>query len=376
LTSKRGGIYWSNWEKYEIIVIHFEFKVSNMDPTAVFACTYFEVPMAHSADSSEASGASNLAAAARLRSGTAARLAGVPVATLRVWERRYGVVAAPKTPTGQRLYSSHDVQRLRLIKQLADGGHAIGTIATLALGELDLLSADLGNAPRAPRAPHAPASAAGRHVLVIGRAAGQKLGTLPGCASLTVLDDLEHAEALAAQPSAAADVLLAHLPSLQPAAAERVLALAARLGAATVIVLYAFGAQALAESLRAAGVLVRREPLSGRELARLIAATPPTAAAQAEPRGAARRYSDEALAHLAELPTTVACECPRHIAELVMQLAAFERYSTECSARTPADAALHRHLTGIAGVARTMFEQALERVIADEGLVLPIPATA
>ena len=69
----------------------------------------------------------------------------------------------------------------------------------------------------------------------------------------------------------------------------------------------------------------------------------------------------------------MACECPRHIAELVMQLAAFERYSAECSARVPADAALHRHLTGIAGVARTMFEQALERVIADEGLTLAEP---
>ena len=51
---------------------------------------------------------------ARLRSGTVARLAGVPVATLRIWERRYGVVDAPKSAAGQRLYSGHDMQRLRL----------------------------------------------------------------------------------------------------------------------------------------------------------------------------------------------------------------------------------------------------------------------
>ena len=41
---------------------------------------------------------------ARLRSGTAARLAGLPVSTLRVWERRYAVVDAPKcqdAPTDQ-----------------------------------------------------------------------------------------------------------------------------------------------------------------------------------------------------------------------------------------------------------------------------------
>ena len=76
------------------------------------------------------------------------------------------------------------------------------------------------------------------------------------------------------------------------------------------------------------------------------------------------------LTRLAALPTQVACECPRHISELVMQLAAFERYSAECSASTPADATLHRRLTGLAGVARTLFEQTLAQVITDEGMVL------
>ena len=44
---------------------------------------------------------------ARLRSGTAARLAGLPVTTLRVWERRYGVVAPAKTVTGQQIGRAH-----------------------------------------------------------------------------------------------------------------------------------------------------------------------------------------------------------------------------------------------------------------------------
>ena len=57
------------------------------------------------------------------RSGVAARLAGVPVNTLRVWERRYKVVG-PSLSTGrQRLYSLADVRRLTLIKQLVDMGH-------------------------------------------------------------------------------------------------------------------------------------------------------------------------------------------------------------------------------------------------------------
>lgn len=308
---------------------------------------------------------------ARLRSGTAARLAGVPVATLRVWERRYGIVAAPKTPTGQRLYSSHDVQRLRLIKQLSDRGHAIGTIATLPLSELVGLDT---LAQAAPVAGHA-AGGVRRQVVVVGRAMAQKVGAMAGCELLAVHDDLAHAEA--APPGGdAPDVLLAHLSSLQRDAVERVLALAARLQASMLVVVYAFGAEALAESLRAAGATVRREPVSARELGRLVGTLPPAPVAFAMPAAEPRRFSDESLTRLAALPTNVACECPRHISEIVMQLAAFERYSAECSSQTPADAALHRRLTSLAGVARTLFEQTLAQVITDEGLTLADWVTA
>jgi len=78
---------------------------------------------------------------ARLRSGAAARLAGLPVTTLRVWERRYGVVSAPKTATGQRQYGAVDVQRLALLKLLSNHGHAIGTMADLPLADLRSLFA-------------------------------------------------------------------------------------------------------------------------------------------------------------------------------------------------------------------------------------------
>jgi DNA-binding transcriptional MerR regulator len=314
------------------------------------------------------------AAGARLRSGTAARLAGVPVSTLRVWERRYGVVAAPKTPTGQRLYTAYDVQRLRLLRQLTDRGHAIGTLAMLDLPALQQL------AETAPP-PLGPATAA--RVTVLGRSAAQKLASAAPGIELTVWDDLDAAAAaLQARGDAPVpDVLLLHLPSVQPQGAERVLALARGVQARATVLLYAFGAQLLLDSLATAGLVLRREPASGRDLARLVAAvtrpaaphgtaaTPPTDAASPAPR----RFSDDSLAALAEAPSTVACECPRHLAEIVMQLASFERYSADCLSRTPADAALHRHLGALAGTARSMFEQALVRVMQAEGQPLPAP---
>jgi DNA-binding transcriptional MerR regulator len=297
-------------------------------------------------------------AGARLRSGTAARLAGLPVATLRVWERRYGVVAAPKTATGQRLYSGHDVQRLRLIKQLTAGGHAIGTIATLDLPALQVLAAGA--------AVEAAPDAAPSRLIVVGRAAAHKLRAV-GVLAQAVHDDLEQAAAAGGSATA----LLVQLSSLQPGTPSRVLALRDRLGAGSLLVLYAFGAEAVADALRDAGATVRREPVGGRELAALLGAARPqalAAAAPSLPTVEPRRYSDEALAGLAELRSSLACECPRHVAEIVMQLAGFERYSAECTTRSAADAALHRHLSSVAGAARTMFERALERLVSEEGL--------
>lgn len=311
--------------------------------------------------------ASRLPPNAKLRSGTAARLAGLPVTTLRVWERRYGVVAAPKTSTGQRLYTPTDVRRLALLKQLSDRGHAIGTIAMLPLDDL------AGLAATAPVRTALPSALPAMHLVVLGASAAHKLQAV-GVQPAQVFDDF-HAgvRAAAAEGPAHAGgqpiVLLSHVPSLQPAVAEQVLALAARWRSAKLVVLYAFGTEAVADSLRAAGALVRREPCTGRDLLRLLSSLHPAAAAPDDNRPAARRFSDETLARIAERPSSVACECPRHLAEIVLQLAHFEHYSSECDAQSPADAALHRHLASLAGAARVMFEQALDRVARTEGLL-------
>lgn len=63
--------------------------------------------------------------------GTAARLAGIPPETLRIWERRYELLAPGRTDGGHRLYSEDDVLLLRAIKRLVDAGMRIGTIARL-----------------------------------------------------------------------------------------------------------------------------------------------------------------------------------------------------------------------------------------------------
>lgn len=64
----------------------------------------------------------------------------MPVTTLRIWERRYGVVAPPKSESVQRLYSEDDVRRLTLLKGLVKRGHPIATIAKIDSAQLERLA--------------------------------------------------------------------------------------------------------------------------------------------------------------------------------------------------------------------------------------------
>jgi MerR family transcriptional regulator, light-induced transcriptional regulator len=64
---------------------------------------------------------------------------GLGVETLRAWERRYGAVRPGRTPGGQRLYSDADVERLRQLARLVEGGRSIGQVAGLDAERLSLL---------------------------------------------------------------------------------------------------------------------------------------------------------------------------------------------------------------------------------------------
>jgi DNA-binding transcriptional MerR regulator len=71
-----------------------------------------------------------------------AKLTGIPVDTLRAWERRYRAVTPDRAARG-RLYSDAEVRRLLLLRTAVDGGHAIGQVAALSDAELQ----DLTRAP-------------------------------------------------------------------------------------------------------------------------------------------------------------------------------------------------------------------------------------
>jgi MerR family transcriptional regulator, light-induced transcriptional regulator len=307
----------------------------------------------------------------RYRIGAVAQLANLPVATLRVWERRYGVVSPPRSASGHRFYSEADIHRVALMKNLVDRGHAIGSIAKLDAQQLErlaLIHIDKSGASRLPGA-HADLQ-----IVVVGtglaRRIQESLSTLQQDPLIvpTVFDNMT--QAFANHPVRRTDLLMLHLPSLHPDDIGRVLALSSSCHAARVAVVYAFAAERTVEHLKQAGVRTLREPLGRLDttLLELVGARlDDLKVDESDYRPPApRRYADDILMGMANASVTVACECPRHLADIIMQLSAFERYSNECMARTPADAFLHGYLANVSGRAREMFEIALGRLEQEE----------
>jgi MerR family transcriptional regulator, light-induced transcriptional regulator len=92
--------------------------------------------------------------------GVVATRTGLTPDVLRVWERRYGVVAPQRTPSGQRLYSDADVERLRLLQRATSHGRNISQLAGLDVDALRhlVVSDEEAGADQLP-APGAPTDA-------------------------------------------------------------------------------------------------------------------------------------------------------------------------------------------------------------------------
>jgi len=305
------------------------------------------------------------------RSGVAARLAGLPVETLRVWERRYGISDTGRSAHGQRLYSDAQVRRLRLMKQLVDQGHPIGALAQLPLEQLGALAV----------VPVQRASSQPLRVALVGRALAPRLAG--GGRELLALDIVANCReldsAIAELAGAGAEVLLIEMSELDDSAVPALVALRQQLGVATVV-LYRFCANATIRQLRAHGCLVARAPTDAAEIVLLCQAALAAVPAPVAPMQAATlrsgapappRFDDQALAVLAAASSSVYCECPRHLCDILLMLNSFERYSTQCALRSSDDALLHDQMNHAAGSARMLLEAALERLARADGLPLP-----
>jgi hypothetical protein len=309
------------------------------------------------------------------RIGAVSRLTGVPADTLRVWERRYRVVAPLRSDTGTRLYGPEDVSRLTLIKRLVDRGDAIGSVANLSLDQLRerIRGTDLPEPAGKPERPC--------RVLVIGSSLAERVRrepTISGDIEIVGLYDSRRAF-LAAEPgSMTPDVAVIEYPTIQGDQVREIGELVARCGAGRAILVYSFAARSTIERLDARRLIPKRAPVDLQELRHWCTGEYARAPARAAEEPALdlslpipqRRFADADLLRIANASPSVRCECPHHLVDLVLSLNAFESYSAECEDRNAEDAALHAYLHAATAQARAMMEVALARVVAAEGIEL------
>jgi DNA-binding transcriptional MerR regulator len=332
------------------------------------------------------------------RSGAVARLAGMPVATLRIWEQRYQAVRPITAVSGHRLYSSADVERATLLRQLTAQGHAIGLLAALETEEMREMvhAAEVSVSTNRPSAN----KLAPMRVVVVGKALASRLQRLidrqpvaPALQMVAVFDTLADAAVAALHiTNPVVDLLLWQSVSLQSDARHELRVTQDAWQAPAAAVLYRFSSVTARAELASVGAAVMYEPVDDDSLRQwlaslsgvkapsdaIVASTDPTitiAKGLTQQTVNPPRFADDALTQFAGLSSAVACECPSHLAELLLQVSYFETYSSECANKSETDAQLHAYLQQVAGTARMLFEKALEQVAIAEGLPLPLAPT-
>ena len=357
--------------------------------------------------------------------GALSELTGIPVTTIRDWENRYQALTPTKTDGKHRVYSQSDVERASLFKLLSEHGQSISTVAKLTNNELQNLLrkyrlAELSNSTALPRnearlvaqlmnvqqnenlSEKRTEETTPVKATVVGLALASRLNGSKFVQALTraklqieiIYSDLQEAVSQGSAKTAAtiaqdapSQLLVVSQNTLHQESAESICRLASSQHYQRVIVLYQFAPTITTEFLRRNGMVPKREPLTEPELAELISAVmfgneeqsvrvPSTLSNDdlSQPLGLAlippRKYSDESLLKIASISTNIFCECPKHVSEILTQLAGFEKYSQDCQSQSQGDKEMHGYLSIVSGTARALFELALERLAAHEGFTL------
>ena len=171
-------------------------------------------------------------------------------------------------------------------------------------------------------------------------------------------------------------------------------ALEAEIEAELTLIVYSFAKWKLLDELRGAGRQLMRAPVSVRALrtsmvsliVRQMSSQASTAAVAATGTAAPaagtislksaapeRALDNMQLVALQEIRSSVDCECPNQLADLVLSLAAFEDYSKQCENRNEEDAKVHAMNARLTGHARAIMEQALEELCEFEGIDVDNP---
>jgi DNA-binding transcriptional MerR regulator len=336
----------------------------------------------------------------KYRIGAVAKMTGVSVATLRVWQTRHRVVEPSMSEGGQRLYTDQEVKKLALIKGLNLAGHSMGSIAGLSVDQLQALvfkhhQLSASPAQRITNELSTQTSdqiewpgAIEKKLYVAGVGLFARINTLRHSFALAQINlELQQEHDLAqllkklgnntSLANAQASCYLIKINSTDANSLRDLKALREFLPKASIAVLYHYALAHELQGMRALGMEVKRETLSGEEmldwLKNLLLKEPQAITQGTKNMSSPQRiFSNEALAYLSQIDNNVLCECPQHLAQILEQLTSFELYSLHCLSLSPKDEALHACLHRVAYTCRAMFEQSLLQIVQHEGLNMKV----
>jgi len=302
--------------------------------------------------------------------GAVSHITGIPVGTLRVWERRYGGALPHRSENNRRQYTQAEVTRLILIRQLVESGHPVSSVARLTTVELQqrlAFHAQEQSAVAQSAVPALPRVVIYGETLVFALQPDQAgWGDIELHAGFA-----EFEKAVRAAPP---DVLVAEWLSVTLDNLRALADLMKQSAVGRCILVYGYASREVLAQAGRWGLVALQAPVSPEALAaacRVFRQDLPLHGAGSEGQGSEvppRQFSNEALVHWSRQSANMACECPRHLSELVMKLSAFEAYSLDCEAQDRANRERHQVLHRITADARALMESALVYLLQEEGL--------
>lgn len=310
-----------------------------------------------------------------------ARLTGITVHTLRMWEKRYSALKTKRSPAGRRNYTQGNISRLNLLKYLVDRGIAISGIAKLSNAELKERIEDFESNYSQRKRNILPKKF---RIAVYGDFLTLQLNKQK--AEFVQLDVILSASNMNQFKSDISrlkpEVLLLELPIIDSNTTKLILELQRMSGASRIIITYSYARDMDISKLSDGITIPMRSPVPIAELNDILVnkyeeiaqerKTPIIIDESDLPQefvAPPRLFNTTELSRLAAQSKTIECECPRHIVDLILGLSHFEDYSSICVNRSPEDAVLHAYLQSTTARARYMMEEALKKIADVENLL-------
>ena len=305
--------------------------------------------------------------------GAASKITGVNIATLRVWENRYGVVEPVRINGTQRGFTKKDVDRLSVIKQLVDSGDSISTLAKLSLEELELRmqpSAKSSQITFENAKDIIKAVSVGTRIPEVGRPSTHlaEVRVVARYELATIMNDLSSIKV-------DVDIIIFEIASLHPNTIELITEILSKSEASHALVIYRFGSP---NGMKLAQLDGRIHPMQAPvfpmdiQIASNFAVNRKLGSNRLFNDSQEKKehvpFSEKELWEINMMSNPIHCECPKHLSSIISSLRGFEKYSAECEDLNEKDRVLHKELETRAAQARIIMELALRKVIKENAI--------